>query len=56
MCPSSLLRAVLNPEEPGQSNEELASPTTQGPRVFQPESIDALRPLFPGLELISLLG
>ena len=56
MCPSCLLRAILKPEEPGQSNERLVSPTTPGPRVFQPESIDALRPLFPGLELISLLG
>lgn len=56
MCPSCLLRAVLKPEELGQSNERLVSPTTQGPRVFRPESIDALRPLFPGLELISLLG
>ncbi|MBL8819458.1 MAG: serine/threonine protein kinase [Planctomyces sp.] len=65
LCPSCMLRAALIPIDSPQLRPDdehqfrsfkTPGPPTPGPKQFQPETIETLRPLFPDFEFISLIG
>lgn len=56
LCAACLLSAALHGNDGPPEINPFLSPTTPGVKPFAPTAIEDLRPLFPGLELISLLG